>query len=84
MQVLKDLLHSEKAVLGILLVVVSAVLVGLGKVSSTEWLDYTWKIFLAYSAGKGLQAIGAGVGAKTECCACCPSNPAVVEADDEK
>lgn len=52
MGALKDLWNSERGLLGLVLILAVTVLCALGRISETQWLDYTWKIFLAYASSK--------------------------------
>lgn len=52
MGALKDLWYSERGLLGLVLILAVTVLCALGRITETQWLDYTWKIFLTYASAK--------------------------------
>lgn len=52
MGAIKDLWNSERGLLGLVLILAVTVLCAVGRISETQWLDYTWKIFLAYASSK--------------------------------
>lgn len=55
---LKNLLGSEKAFAGGMLIVCATVLAALGKMTVVEWADYSKWIFMTYVVGKTVQGIG--------------------------
>jgi hypothetical protein len=66
MNVLKNLLNSEKAVVTGLLVIAASVLAGLGKMSIDQWISYSQWMAGIYVGGKSIQgAAGAISNAKT-------------------
>ncbi len=52
----KDLLHSEKGIIGVVLLIAITVLAAIGTVTVEQWTDYTKWIFGIYVAGKTVQS----------------------------
>lgn len=63
---LKNLLGSEKAFAGGVLIVCATVLAAIGKMTVMEWADYSKWIFMTYVVGKTVQGIGEKVAGSGE------------------
>lgn len=61
MDVLKNLIHSEKAVAVGLLVIAASVLAAIGKLSIQQWIEYTQWMAAVYVGGKTAQGVAAKV-----------------------
>lgn len=59
MSALNDLWHSEKGIVGIILILAITALVIVGSVTAEQWTDYTKWVFGIYVAGKTVQGITA-------------------------
>ena len=55
MGAITSLLNSEKAIIGVLLIIGSTVLTALGHMTVADWTSYTQWIFGIYVAGKAIQ-----------------------------
>ncbi len=66
LQIIKDLLTSEKGVFALALIIGATVLAFQGQMSVQEWTDYTMVIYIAFAGGTGLRAIGQGIGNRRE------------------
>lgn len=76
MGALKNLLGSEKGLVGLLLIVAVSVLAGFGKVTFEDWQEYTLYVFGVYVGGKTIQGVAATIaGAKRDTPAALPAEP---------
>lgn len=64
MGALKDLWQSERGLVAIALIAAISVMLGLGRITSDQWTDYTKWIFLTYVGGKTITGAVAIANAK--------------------
>lgn len=62
--VIANLFNSERAVLGIVLILGCTLLVALGKMTTVDWKDYTMWIFGIYVGGKSLTGAATAIAAR--------------------